>query len=153
MRRVQVINKLVEFAQKYNLTLEIDGVVRDGRECVGFKQKGKYIGINSKTLRGQYALEYDDRLEPPVNVPSYKNLFCVLKQTGPKTKALIHLNRWCEKLERNGYLNIFEYPNKSQKGIERALCGTHSIGIRYKVKNERFLGISNLESNAKSYQL
>jgi len=151
MRSVQIINKLAEFAEKYNLLLETKGIVDGGKQCVGFKQKGRFIGINPTNLRGEKINDSDERLSPPNGVKSHPQRFLVYKGTANQTRTLFNLLRWCEKLERNGYLELVEYKTKAVD-IERRLYGTHAILIRYRRKDERLFGVEAKTEDKSQYQ-
>lgn len=99
------------FALKYKLIFDDEGEVGIGRECVGFRDGGKYIDHNPRTSGGDYEPIKElacPAAYAPDDVNSYHKHDC-LAVLGRGDEAVIGLAKWVLKLEAAGEVQIVEY--------------------------------------------
>lgn len=99
------------FALKHKLIFDDEGECGFGRECVGFRDGGKWIDHNPCTSGGDYepiAALACPAAYAPDDVNSYHKHDC-LAVLGRGDQAVIGLAKWVLKLEAAGEVKIVEY--------------------------------------------
>ena len=129
MRKTSPVWKnLQRFANDHKLILADKGECGFGRPCVGFNCGGYWLDYNPCNGDDYKPIEemHDDRLHPPNSVPDAyhkHDCFAVLVYGDDYDKALRQLNKWIQHIEKQGKVEVKEFPRKNENPIQIMLSG------------------------------
>ena len=118
-----------EFANRFKLIFEDDGIVGFGRKCVGLTNGNNYVDYNPMQYPDYDYVEefYDERLFDVIPENAYHKHNC-LAVLGNKESSIIQLSEWIDKLKELGA--VVEKYKTGATGIQALISGTENYAIK-----------------------